>query len=125
MGSEMRIEIPKNLIEDTIRAELVRQLSEKDKERWLEEIVRHAMSQKSDQYRNETYFQEAINKMIRDEATNIFKEWIDENRANIKAALLKYLNANKQKQLTEFAEKLSKNIMRYGIGVQLNLRDVD
>lgn len=122
MGSEVKIEIPTILIEDTIRAEIARQIP--NKEKFIDSVINFAMSQKRDTYNSTpTYFQEAVNKMIRDEATRIFGEWLEQNRDNIKKALIKYLNDNKQKALTGLAEQLANNISTYGISVSLHMRD--
>ncbi len=124
MGSEMKIEIPTQLIEDTIRAEMVRQIGGENKDKLIEAVVKTAMTQKKDTYNSTpTYFQQAINEMIRDTAKEIFGEWVESNRAAIAKALTVYLNANKQKRLTEFAENLAGNISRYGITVNLNLKE--
>ena len=123
MASEMKIEIPTTLIEDTIRAELVRQIGGENKEKLITAVVQTAMGEKEKSYSNETYFQTAVNKMIRKEAEEIFRVWLDKNREEISKALFTYLNGNKQKRLKEFAEKIANNICSYGIHVNLNLRE--
>lgn len=127
MGSEMRIEIPSQLIEDTIRAEMVRSMSANGTtEKWIQAIVREAMEKKKDNYSyNKTLFQEAVSKMIIDEATNIFKEWLDENREQIGIALRKYLTDNKQSALTKMCESLAENINTYGIRITGQLLDIN
>jgi hypothetical protein len=124
MGSEMKIEIPKNLIEDTIRAEMVRQMCGENKTELIEAVVTHAMSARKDSYSNTpTFFQEAVNGMIREEASKAFREWIERNRKQISDALFKHLNENRQARLKEFAEKLAENIEMYGIHVNIDLKD--
>jgi hypothetical protein len=123
MGSEMKIELPTKLIEDTIRAEMIRTISDDKKDKIIETIVRNAMEKKKDSYRSETYFEEAIGEMIRLEAVEIFRQWIDKNRKDISDALFNYMNQNKQKRLKEFCENLSKQITSYGIQVHINLKD--
>lgn len=120
--NEMKISIPDQLIEDTIRMELIRNIDEKTKENLIESVVKHAMTQKKDNYSSsKTYFQEAVNEMIENEAKKIFKEWIESNRRDIAVAMKSYLNDNKQAALTKFCENLADNIMTYGINVRLNL----
>jgi hypothetical protein len=120
--SEVKIEIPQVMIEDMVRAEMVKALGNKDL--LIEKVVQVAMNQKKDSYsQTGTYFQETVNAMIRDEATKIFAAWIEGNRTNIEKALLSYLNANKQKRLMEFAANLAGNISSYGISVNLDLRE--
>ena len=124
MASEMKIEIPTNLITDTIRAEMVRQMASENKTKLIEAVVAHAMTARKDSYSSTpTFFQETVNGMIREEAQKVFKEWIDANRKQISDALFKHLNENKQARLKEFAENLAKNIEMYGIQVNLDLRD--
>jgi len=124
MGSEMKIEIPTNLIEDTIRAELVRQIGGENKDKLIEAVVKTAMTQKKDNYSSSpTYFQKEVNEMIRDVALEIFRDWLKTNREAIGKALFAHLNADKQKRLKEFAEKLATNISAYGIRVSLDLKD--
>jgi hypothetical protein len=124
MGSEMKIEIPKNLIEDTIRAEMVRQMCGENRTDLITSVVTHAMSARKDSYSSTpTFFQESVNGMIREEAMKVFREWIESNRKQISDALFKHLNENKQKRLREFAETLAGNIEVYGIHVNIDLKD--
>jgi len=126
MGSEMRIEIPNQLIEDTIRAEMVRSMSANGTtEKWIQAIVREAMEKKKDNYSySKTLFQEAVSKMIVDEATNIFREWLDENRKQVGIALRKYLTDNKQAALTKMCESLAENINTYGVRITAKFLDI-
>jgi len=123
MGSEMKIEIPTKLIEDSIRSEMVRQIGQGPaRDKFVESVVRQAMEGKKDSYSSTpTYFQSAVNDMIRDEALKVFKGWLDENREAISKALYTYLNGNKQARLKEFAENMANNINKYGISVNLDL----
>ena len=123
MGSEMKIEIPTKLIEDSIRSEMVRQIGQgPERDKFVESVVRQAMEGKKDSYSSTpTYFQSAVNEMIRDEALKVFKAWLDENREAISKALYTYLNGNKQARLKEFAENMANNINKYGISVNLDL----
>ena len=122
MNSEVKIQIPQMMIEDMVRAEIIRAMP--NKEKVIESVVTQAMTGKKDSYSNSpTYFQEAVNKMICDTAVEIFGEWLGANREAIKKALLKYLNEHKQKRLTEIADSLANNISRYGINVNLNFNE--
>lgn len=122
MASEVKIEIPTILIQDTIRAEMMRSLGNTDQ--LVEAVIKHAMNEKKDTYNSTpTYFQHAVNEMIRNIAKDIFSEWLEQNRENIKKALLKFLTENKQKMLTDLATQLASNITTYGINVSLTLRD--
>ncbi len=120
-GGEVKIQIPQELINTVVRAEMVERLG--DKQALIEAVVTSAMSAKDDRnYGRETYFEVEVRKLIVETAKDVFKEWIDSNREQIRDALLKYLNANKQKRLTEFAENLANQINVYGISVNLNLK---
>lgn len=124
MSSEMKIEIPTQLIEDTIRAELIRQIGDENKEELIRSIVKQAMEQKKDYYhQSPTYFQEAVNDMIREEALEIFRLWLEKNRADIALAMRKYMTDNNQEMLTKFCESIAGNIRKYGIDVKLNFSD--
>jgi len=127
MGSEMKIEIPTKLIEDSIRCEMVRQIGEGAmRDKFVESVVKNAMESRKDNYGSTpTYFQQAVNEMIRDEALKVFRAWLEENRAAISTALYNHLNGNKQARLKDFAEKLAGNISTYGITVNLDLNRKD
>lgn len=122
MGSEMKIEIPTQLIEDVIRSEMIRQIPEKDRDKLIKSVVEHAMSAKKDSYSDTpTFFQQAVNNMIVEEATKIFREWLDNNREVLTKALFTYLNAEKQKRMAQFCKNLIDNINKYQISVNLVL----
>ncbi len=126
MGSEMRIEIPSQLIEDTIRVEMIRAISKNgESEKWIQAIVKEAMDRKKDSYSSKTYFQDAVSKMIIEEAQSIFSEWLSENKDAIGKALKKYLTENKHAALTQICETLATNIQTYGVGIRANLVDID
>lgn len=122
MSSEMKIQIPTQLIEDTIRAELVRQMGKT--EDMVKGIVAAAMGAKKDNYSSTpTFFREQVTRMINDEAGRIFREWIEQNREGIRKALFDYLNGDKQKRLKEFAEKLANNVCQYNVSVHLEVKE--
>jgi len=122
--SEMKIEIPQQLIEDTIRAEIVRAIPIEKRDELIKAVIRVAMTQKKDDYsRTPTFFQDEVNKMIRETAIRIFEEWLEKNKKKVKDALLDYLNDEPQKRLTDFCEKLANNICEYGIRVELKLEN--
>lgn len=122
MGSEMRIEIPTQLIEDTIRAEMVRAMMVNGTtEKWVQAIVNKAMSEKKDRYSDTTAFQDAVSSMVVDEAKKIFREWLEVNRAEIGKALRKYLTDNKQANLTKMCESIASNIETYGVTINARM----
>ncbi len=122
--SEVKIDIPAQLIENTIMAELVKNVSGENKDRLMKAVVEKAMTGKKDNYSStRTFFQESVEDMIRDEAKKIFREWIDQNRKTLADALMAYLNEKKQVRLKEFCENMVNSINRYGINVSINLSD--
>jgi hypothetical protein len=122
--SKMEIDIPQKMIEDTIRAELIRNISEQSKDKLITAVVEKALTERKDNYRGTpTFFEQAVTEMIRETAKGIFREWIESNREDISKAIYAHLNGTKQKRLKEFAEKLANNISSYGISVNIDLRE--
>ena len=120
--SEVKIHIPEQLISDTIRAEIVRQIP--NKEAFAESVIKAMLEVKRDSYSSTpTLFQESVRGMILEEAKKIFAEWIEQNRQLIRDALFRYLNGNKQKALTNLCEEISKSIYKYSFNVSLFLKD--
>jgi len=121
--SEVKIHIPQELIADTVRTEIVRQIGSNTE--MVEAVIKTAMGAPSGQYSRKTVFQKAVEDMIVGEATKVFHDWLKENRDGIKLALVKYLNSSKQKRLTMLAENLSDSIAASAVSVHLDLRNLD
>ncbi len=122
--SAVKIHIPEGLITDTIRAEIVRQIGTGPE--LVEAIIRRSMSAKNSRsYGSKSIFEESVEGMIIDEAKKVFAEWMETNREGIKKALFKYLNSNKQKKLTEFAEKMAECVTKYNMRISLDLSQKD
>lgn len=123
MDSKMEINLPQQLIEDTIRAEIVRQLP--NKEAFAEKVITEMLRQPVDNYnRDKTVFREAVRKMITETATSIFKEWLAANEAAIRKALLAQLTRDKTKIIIKIAEDMANGMCRLYPTVHLTLKDV-
>ncbi len=105
--TEMKMELPTQMIEDTIRAEMVRSImASGGHEKMLRAVVKEAL-EKTDRYDRETVFQKAINKLIRKKAEEAFAEWIEENGEAVKAALIKELNKGRQARIRKIASDIT------------------
>lgn len=74
------------IVQEHIRLAVANALG-KDPSALINAIVKSALEQKKDSYSRETVLQSAINEMIRAEALNVFKEWLNENRSKLQEAL--------------------------------------
>lgn len=125
MDSKVEMHIPQQMIEDLMRAEIVRAIP--NKEAMADSIVRQALTEKApDRYGSTSRdspskFGVAVTKMIREEAQGIFKEWIEENRPLIRAAMVRDLTKNKQKHLKTFVDQLVSGIATYSMDVRLKI----
>lgn len=120
--SKVEINIPKTLIEDTIRAEIIRQLP--NKEAFAAKVIEEMMRTPVDHYNREnTVFREAIRKMIVETAQLIFKEWLAANEAAIRKALHAQLTRDKTKILAKIAEDIASGMLGLYPSITLNLKD--
>ncbi len=123
-ASQIGISIPQQLIEDIVRAEMVRSLG--NQEALIEGIVKAAMSAKdpnSYSSRDQTLFMLQAQKMIREVATAALAEWIEQNREKIKAALLRHLQSRDGAPVKKLVDSFCENLGRYSIGVSFNWKD--
>lgn len=121
MAAEVRIDIPTSLIEDTIRAEMVRQMPNKDK--IMAEVIHKAMTFKKDNYSySKTVFEETFETKIMDTVTKIVDEWMELHRQELKDHLIKYLTQGKKEFMNKFADALLNGITKYSVGVSIDLR---
>jgi hypothetical protein len=122
-ASAVQIHIPQQLISDTIRAEIVRQIP--NKEAFASAVIRAALEEKvKDGYgynRNDgpTVFQKAISEMINAEAKSIFTEWLEKNRQAIRDALTKELTRSQAARVKEIAEKIADGMMHWRASVSI------
>jgi hypothetical protein len=122
--SAVQIHIPQQLIDDTIRAEIVRQIP--NKAAFAEAVIQAALREKvKDGYgysrdNGPTVFQKAITDMINAEAKAVFAEWIEQNRKSIRDALVKELTRSQAAKVKEIAEKIGEGMMRWNASVTLH-----
>jgi hypothetical protein len=120
MASEVKIEIPSSLIEDTIRMEMIRQMP--NKEGIMAEVIKKAMQAKKDNYSNsKTIFQETFESKIMSTVNEIIGEWMEVHREEVKDHIVKYLTKGKNEFLNQFAEALMNGVTKYSIGVHIDL----
>lgn len=120
MATEVKIDIPTSLIEDTIRMEMVRQMP--NKEAIMAEVIRKAMTAKKDGYSNsKTVFQETFETKIMDTVREIVGEWMELHRGELKDHLVKYLTQGKKEFMNKFADALINGITKYEIHVNIDL----
>jgi len=88
--SKVEIKVPDDLIRATIMAEVAKSLPNRDK--MIEEMVKQILGAKQNSYDKETEFEKVTRDLIKDQAKGIMKEWLEENKPRIRAALLKEMN---------------------------------
>jgi hypothetical protein len=122
--SAVQLHIPQQLIDDTIRAEIVRQIP--DKSKFAEAVIQAALREKPrDSYggygrdNGPTIFQKAITDMINVEAQKVFAEWIEQNRAAIREALIKEMTRSQAARVKQIAEKIADGMMKWNASVTL------
>jgi len=112
--SQIGIHLPSQLIEDVIRAEIVRALG--DKSNLIEAVVSTALKAKDPRtYGSETIFRQEVNKMVREEAIQVVRQFIDSNRERIRNAFQEYLLRN------SIIDKLVSGLIDRTFKVQLSL----
>lgn len=124
--SSLNIKLPQELIENTIRVEMVKQLG--NHQELMEGIVKAALSAKENNYSHEpTIFLKKVQEMIRTEAQNAFRDWVEENRPAIRQALLEALNRDRKQRIAEIVDTIVNSLGRHQIHVEsvLNIKRVD
>ena len=124
--SRLEIKIPETMVADTIRAEMVRQIiAGGAAEQWIKTIVEHAVSEKENSYDRTTKFGNAIAKMIREEAAAAFKEWLDENREQVRTALKKALERQGRRAITALVDNITAGLATISPKVKLEIDGQD
>lgn len=119
---QIGITVPSVLIEDLVRAAIVRELG--DQEALIEGIVKAALGAKDPNgYRNETLFMKQTQEMIRKVATQAMQEWIDSNREKIKAAFVKHLSSRDGAAIKKLVEGMVDGVSRYSVSVNFNFKE--
>jgi uncharacterized FlaG/YvyC family protein len=125
--SQVQIHIPEQLISDTIRAEIVRQIP--NKEAFAASVIKAALTEKAkDGYgysndRGPTIFQKAISDMINAEAKAVFGEWLEQNRTAIREALVKEMTRTQAARVKAIAEKIASGMAQWNVGVNFSLSE--
>ena len=122
-NSSVEIQIPDQLINDIVRAELVRALG--DREQLLAAVVRSALAAKAKSYSSKTLFEEKVDEMIRHAATEAFAEWIGSNKSAIRDALHAELDRSKGKRIKEIVDSLISELSRWDIKAFVSLSQPD
>lgn len=114
--AEVGITIPTELINDLVRAAIVRELG--NQTALIEGVVNAAMSAKESNYSSKTFFQATTEKLIRGVADEALKEWIETQREAIKAAFLKYLTSRDGAATKKLIDAMMEGVGRYQATVQ-------
>jgi len=117
--TEIGITVPQQLIEDLVRAAIVRELG--GQQALIEGIVNQALQAKKDSYRGSpTIFQEQVQKMIRGVAEEAVRDWIEQQRERIKAAFMKHLQSRDGLAAKKLVDGLIDGVARYSVSVNFN-----
>lgn len=125
--AKLELKIPEQLITDTIRAEIIRQIPNKDE--FAAAVIRSALEQPdpNDRYgygsKKKTVFQAAVEKMIQDEAHKVFAEWLNQHRADIRKALVSELTRSKAAKVVDIAQKIIDGISKFDVSVSFKAFD--
>lgn len=105
-NKQIVMEIPKEIIDAQVRAAVASALA-KDPAKLVEAVVDAAMKEKERGHysSDESIWDRTVNEAIRSAANEAMKEWLDGQRAAIKAAVLLRLK-KKEKIISELADKL-------------------
>ena len=109
MASEIKMQLPDDLIKAHIRLAVIEALDKSGgNEKLIEAVVKAAMEEKEknsySSYGEKTVFGQQVREMIRDEAKAVFQQWLDENKQNIHDAFMKRLKKSPQKFIDHIVE---------------------
>lgn len=115
---QIGISVPNQLIEDLVRAAVVRELGQQEK--LIEGIVSAALKQKESSYDKETLFQKMVSKMIRDVAEESVHEWVQQNRERIQTAFIAHLNSPSGEVVTKLVSGMVDGLSNYSVRVNFD-----
>lgn len=115
---QIGISFPNQLIEDLVRAAVVRELGQQEK--LIEGIVSAALKQKESSYDKETLFQKMVSKMIRDVAEESVHEWVQQNKERIQAAFIAHLNSPSGEVVNKLVNGMVDGLSNYSIRVNFD-----
>ncbi len=96
--AKLNIDIPKNLVEDTIRAQVLAAFMDKGHaEKLVSAVVAMALGAKKNSYDSATIFQTEVNDAIREQAMVVFREWLNVHKDLIRQKLLERIEAQSGK----------------------------
>lgn len=121
--SEVSIALPDELIKGLVMAEMAKSLG--NREEMIRAVVSAAFNIKADNYDRRTLFEKQTHEAIVNMASNAFKEWLTENAAMVKAAVLRELNKRK----AHFADQLAASLLdgRFNVSstISVQLKQAD
>lgn len=118
---QIGISVPAQLIEDLVRAAIVRELG--NQQALVEGIVNQALKKKENSYDKETLFQAEVSKQIREIAKQIVAEWVITQKDQIKAAMMKHLQSADGLAIKKLVEGLVDGVSKYSVSVQFHWKD--
>jgi hypothetical protein len=107
---QVLMKIPEEVVRAQVQAAVVAALA-RDPEKLVRAVVDAALHQKQNSYDRETIWDGQVHAMIRAVATDAFKEWVEEQRPKIRAAVRARLDASKSKTIDSFADKLVDGVL--------------
>jgi hypothetical protein len=116
--SEVKIQIPVELVRATVLNELTNQLGGGDAPAFLAELVAKYLATGTERsYGKETHYQSMIREFIAQTARQVFKELLEEQAPQIKAALKKHIQtATGAKKIADaLAAAITTNSYRFEI----------
>ena len=117
-NNELKLEIPQDIITSIVKAQVIASLGKS--EQLVAGVVQQAITQKRNGYDKTTIFEEQVSEMIRQVASECFKEWLAENREKVRAEMRKQLTAQKGKLITDLTDNFTKKLTDIYARVTLN-----
>lgn len=121
MPSEVKIQIPEEMIVALVQTEIVKALGKQDE--MIACVVRAAMEAKKDNYSRNTLFVEKAQELIRKTAIECFEQWLQENCEKIRAALIAELNAKKGARIKEIVAGFADQMGRIRFDLHAFMKD--
>ena len=115
--SQVQIHIPQQLIDDMVRAEIVRALG--NHEAFCKAMVQRALDARKNTYDKTTILEDTFGEMVREEAKKIFREWVEEHRELLKKHFVQALTDKKNERLRQMADSLLGSIHDFSLNVSL------
>ena len=118
---EAQVKIPDVILSDIVKAQVIESLSKT--EGIIEKTVSALLNAKADTYSRQTLLQQMAEQMIREVAKDIYAEWLNEKKGEIKKAVVSNLK-NESTLVDTIAEKLVKGLgASFYVDVRMNVED--